>query len=391
MDAESRSKDGLLARAAGFGLGRVQAGVLAALAVAVAVGPILLLADRGAGVEVRLERDYSLFARLLVALPLLILAAPQIQGVIDKALAHSLSLPILSDEQHMACARWIATLHLLRKSRAIELLILLAAALTSILNPVLPARLIGLEGWGFASDGALKPAGLWYTIVAMTLLRFAILMWCWRIALWTMFLASFAVLRLKPNPAHADGAAGLAYLGFVQQRLAVVLFVGSALLAGIVANRIAHLGESLPEQFPTLVAFALLGPAVLLTPLLLITPTLLRAKRDGIFDYGRIAQDMADAFERNWVRRARPEDAELLESPSPSAMADFAAVHGTVQSMGILPIGKWAIASMILAAVAPLSLLVLLQMPLESILRSALSEVPPFDLVVAAQDEVKAR
>ena len=122
-------------------------------------------------------------------------------------------------------------------------------------------------------------------------------------------------------------------------------------------------------------------------PLLLITPTLLRAKRDAIFEYGRIGQNMADAFHRKWQSPERLGDAGLLESPHPSAMADFGAVHGTVQSMGILPIGKWAVASMLLAAATPLMLLALFQAPLDYYLRSALSELPPLDMLMVSPDQ----
>lgn len=383
MNKQTDRSDGLLARAVGFGVGRTRAGLLAVAAAALAFAPLVLLTDRGNHVQVSLFRDYAAMARLLVALPLLILCAPHVHGLIEKALEHTLASPILSADQRKTCDRWVSTLNSFRTSRAAGPMILLIAVSVSVLHPVVPGVLIGLEGWGYSRDGTLKPAGLWHGFVGMTLLRLALLTWLWRIALWIMFLGGLAFVHLKPNPAHPDGSAGLGYLGFVQQRLTVLLFIGGALLAGIVANRIAHLGEALQEHFVVLASFVALGPALLLLPLLLITPTLLRAKRDGIFAYGRIGQDMADAFHRNWVRGQKAGNDDVLESPNPSAVADFGAVHGTVQSMSILPIGKWAVASMALSAAAPLTVLILFQTPLELMLRSALLELPPFDMMVS--------
>ncbi|WP_199554431.1 hypothetical protein [Sandaracinobacteroides hominis] len=380
MKPEVKPADSPIARLFGFGLTRMQATGMGLLFAFFCFVPIALLADKSADVAVPFTRDYAMLARVLVALPLVVAFSPHLQGLIDEALDHAPKSNIVTGADTTTYERWVHLVRQLRASRIAELLFVAMAFASGFTNQQIPGVLAGLHGWGYSAAGELNLAGQWYVHVVLPLFRLMVLIWIWRLLMWTLFLGSLSFLKLNLNPAHPDGAADLGYLGFVQQRLSIALAIGSLMLAGSAANRIAYLGEHLGDHLFPLLGFILLYPALLLAPLILTCPLLLRTKRNGVFEYSLIGDGMAAQFRRDWIDN--PGDAgDRLASPNPSAMADFTMMHSVVQEMSILPIRSWAVISMFVAAAGPLLLLVLLEVPLDALLRSALSELPPLDLV----------
>ncbi|MCG2841600.1 hypothetical protein L6Q21_11470 [Sandaracinobacter sp. RS1-74] len=342
--------------------------------------PLFALADWSAGLDVPLQRDYAALSRILVAMPLLLATLPLFDSMIDRALDHPERAGLLSGANLARQRRWAARLRRLRCNRVVIAGMILVAFAGALLQPWLPGPLRGLEGWGYSASGKLNLAGGWYCFLFLPIFRLLMLLWLWRLLLWLVLLGSLGFLRPRLNPAHPDGAGGLGYLGFVQQRLSPLLVAGGFMMAGSAANRIAHLGETVGDLILPLVGYVVIYPLLLLLPLFLTTPLLLRSKRNGLFDYALIGHSLSRAFEESWVSNPMP-PAEQLQSPNPSALADFGAVHATVTDMRFLPIRPWGIAAMVLSAGAPLLLLVFLQVPLEQLLRIALAELPPLDLI----------
>lgn len=376
---------GPLARLVGFGNSPRRAWGILFLLVLVASAPLFALADR-ASVQVPLSRDFAVLARLFIALPLLVLGGTLFDRLVNDALGQVARNGLLSGEALAVHDRWADRLRRLRASVLAEAVFALTAVLFAFGQPALPGPLLGLSGWGYDAAGQLNSAGLWYNFVVLPFFRFLVVLWMWRLLLWTLYMARLAFLPLKLEPAHADGAAGLGYLGFVQQRLALLLIVGSFMLAGSAANRMAYRNETLSDLFHPLVTYVTCYPLLLILPLLLLAPKLMEVKRRAVLDYGTVGHRMARDFERDWV--VAPLGVEKpLESPNPSAMADFGAVHATVESMRMIPIRTFGFGVMLVSAIAPLLLLVLLMVPLESLLRSAISEVPPFDFLESARQQ----
>ena len=384
MPIAKRSK-GFVTALAGFGLSWRQNAALVATTLAIILLPILILADRGPDVTVPLHLDFAAIARLLAALPLLMLAAPWFEQLMEEALEHAPRAQLVPAAAVGRYQGWVSRLRDLRTHPVAEIVIVALAIGSTILHPPLPGPLAGLKGWGFAVSGELNAAGFWYCHVAMALLRTVLLLWAWRLLLWTIFLGSLPFLHLDLNPAHPDGTAGIGYVGFVQQRLAVVLAANGFILSGIIANRVWWRGEEIERHFHALASYVILYPLILLLPLVLTVPLLLRTKQRGIFAFGGIGQQLARAFHDRWIAGAPVE--EPLESPNPSAVADFGAVYGSVQNMRIFPMGGWNILAIFVSAMAPLTLLIFLYVPPESLLRSALAELPPIDLVYAVTED----
>lgn len=190
-------------------------------------------------------------------------------------------------------------------------------------------------------------------------------------------------MKLDLRPAHPDCAGGLGFLGFVQQRMSVVIAAGGMMLAGSAANHILYLGKTFADLRNLLIGFVIVYPLMLILPLCLFAPMLLREKRRGVLLYGSLGHAMAKEFDTTWLPpHSQAKRGDLLESPHPSALADFAAVHDTVQSVKCVPLTKANVLWMIVAAVAPLSMLVFTVVPVEYLVRAILLEMPPADLLL---------
>jgi hypothetical protein len=111
----------------------------------------------------------------------------------------------------------------------------------------------------------------------------------------------------------------------------------------------------------------------------------MRVKRRAVFAYASIGQSMAADYRGRWAERQdAPEGEDKLSSPSHSAMADFGAVYVTVAAMRVIPLSGWQFATMVISACAPFFLLIFLLVPFDVLVRSALAEIPPLDLIAAA-------
>lgn len=374
---------GPLARSLGFGHSRRQATRLALALTVAAVAPLAAMADWGR-VDVPLLRDYALLARVLLVLPLLVLGGSLFDRLVNDALQQAVRTGLVSADDRPAHDNSVLRLRRLRASRVAGGLFALAAVGASFVHSPVPGALLGLSGWGYSASGELNGAGTWYAYVLLPLFRFLVMLWLWRLLLWTLYVGRLAFLKLALNPAHPDRAGGLGYLGFVQQRLSLLLMAGGFMLAGSAANRITYLDASVATLFNPLIVYGVGYPLLLIAPLLLALPMLMDAKRVAILQYGALGQDMARDFRATWIE-SRGEAGKLIDSPHASALCDYTSVHETVVNMSVLPIRMFGFGLMVASAVAPLLLLVFLQVPLDALLKSALAEVPPFDLMGMAK------
>ena len=82
-------------------------------------------------------------------------------------------------------------------------------------------------------------AGLWYWLVCLSLFRFLMFRWLWRVALWWCFLWRVARLDLHLVATHPDGAGGLGYLEVAQTYFAPLVLAVSAVMSAAFAEEIS--------------------------------------------------------------------------------------------------------------------------------------------------------
>ncbi|MDI9239162.1 hypothetical protein QLQ15_09590 [Lysobacter sp. LF1] len=326
----------------------------------------------GGGVQIPLVRDYTVWARFVLAMPLLVLAVPVADERLWRAMHHLHGLVTPDDR-----ARFEQVLERVRRWRdsVVPELILFVLAIGGSLTLAPLDVFKAVTDWRDGGGQALSPAGLWLHWVGMPVFRFLFLVWTWRFVLWVCLLWRFSRLRLTLYASHPDGHGGLGFLGFAQAAFIVMPTVGSLLLCGSLAMEITYLHVTLHSLRYVLLGYVVLSLLVMIAPLALFVPGLSALKRASMMTYGVVGTDCAEQFDKNWISRERGEARPILQAGDSSALADYTAVYTTVSTMVVLPIQRYVLISFIVASVAPLLPLALLVMPVDEILDKLLSSM----------------
>lgn len=345
------------------GLGVIRPGVptaplVAVLLVAVAFVPLaffamgerMLLPGQG---SIALLGDYAVLARLLVAIPILVFAAAPSDDVLRGAMRYVGRSGLVPEIEH---ARFEAIVHrarALRDSSVPEVLCALIAIGSAFWTNAHFSHVEGLSHWALDADGTLSKAGTWFAWVAAPVFRFVGLIWIWRFLLWAYVLWRLSRLHLSLHAAHPDGAGGLGFLSPTQARFAVMSFTGGCLVSGDVLVRMVYANGQLQQVQWELIGYIVGSTLLIFAPLLCMLPRMASIRRRGLLDLGALGQRAATAFDERWRPTSKDGGESLLESPNPSAIADFTAMYGTARSMSVVPVNRMTLLAAAFLAALP--------------------------------------
>ena len=300
--------------------------------------------------------------RLLVTIPLFFVCegrldphlARFVRVIVRSQVVPAAALPRLESEI-VFISRW-------RDSWAPEAICLLAAALITAFLPRMyltgeTVRATG--GVGFTAD--------WYWIVCMTVFRFVILRWLWRLCLWWHFLWHVSRLDLHLVPTHPDRTGGLGYVAVVHRQFALLILASSAYQAATFADRISLGGMTLRDFYPQIITILLLYAALFLGPLLMFYPMLAACRSKGQADYGEFASRYVNEFDTKWVHAASPPEEPLLGTPDMQSLADLINSVTAARTMRLLPMSFDLIQWLAMATLLPMLPLILLIYPFASL------------------------
>jgi hypothetical protein len=147
-----------------------------------------------------------------------------------------------------------------------------------------------------------------------------------------------------------------------------LLMAHGVLMAGLIGNRIYHLGAKLPDFMLEILVLAILLICVVLAPLLVFAPQLARAKRAGKREYGTLAERYVRGFDVKWLRGGAPADERLLGNADIQSLADLNNSFEIVRTIRIVPFTKETILRLVAATLAPVAPLILSMMSLDELL-----------------------
>jgi hypothetical protein len=339
--------------------------------------PLLLLSAidgqlLGGGAAVPFLRDVEVHTKLLLVVPLLVaaeLVVHQRMRSLGKVFRERQLLPQGAEDQFDAA---IASAYRLRNSVAAEVLLMAFVYIVGIMFVWRHYMALDTSTWyatAAAEGSRLTPAGMWYGFVSLPLFQFLLLRWYFRLFIWTRLMWQVSRIDLQLVPTHPDRAGGLAFVSTMVHAFIPLLMAHGALFAGNLANRIFHLGATLPQYRLEILLLVLVLLLLILGPLAVFAPQLARTKRTGLREYGTLAQRYVREFDAKWLRGGAPAGEPLVGSADVQSLADLGNSYEIVRSMRVVPVTRDAILQLTVATLAPIAPLLLTIMPLEDLLK----------------------
>jgi hypothetical protein len=321
--------------------------------------------------------DASAHVRLLLALPLMVLAEiafdarvrPALATFVQRGLVPTFEMPRFRAAIEHAQRRgdsWLA--------EGVMLLIVYGIAAWHIRSGHLRVDdpVLEITSWQAlpASDGGGRSlAGLWFTFVSLPLFQFLILRWYYRILVWGTLMWRVSRLSLQLLPAHPDRAAGLGFLAQTVYAYVPLALGHGTIVSAAIVNRIFYGGASLTDFRVEMFSMVVLVFVLVLAPLLVFAPVLIALNLRATAQYGALADGVVRAFETRWIRGETRKPGELLELGEVSTMTDLDTTVAIVREMHYVPVTTESMIWIAVAVLAPLSPLVLTMMPVDELLR----------------------
>ncbi len=344
--------------------------------------PLLLLSiveGRAWGDRITLPflKDIELHLRLLIALPLLVVAELIVHRRMRTVVGQFLERGLIPDAARAQFDAAIAAALRLRNSVVAEILLIGLVYFVGVGFIWRTQVALDVPSWyGGSVDGRWQPslAGWWLGLVSLPLLQFLLLRWYFRLAIWARFLWQVSRIELIFQPLHPDRCGGLGFLGSLSHAFAPVLVAQGVLLTGMIASQIFYTGASLVEFKVEIIGLVAMMVFSILGPLLVFGPKLAAAKRAGMRTYGVLAQRYAREFDRKWLRGATP-DEPLVGSADIQSLADLGNSFEVVKGMRPVPFTMQNVLQLAVPTLIPLVPLTLTMISLEQLLERLLKVV----------------
>ena len=355
-------------------------GIVAFWAVGLAWLPLLILClldgtVLDGSVAVPFLQDLEVHVRLLVALPLLIVAEFVTMTRVRLIPQMFLERDLIPDDAKVRFASAMNSSTRIHDSMTAELFLIafVYTVGTYLWRQYVAADANSWYGTPGVDGLTLSYAGAWYAWVSLPIFQFILCRWYFRLFIWARYLWQISGIDLKLVPTHPDRLGGLGFLPNTTLVLAAFAFAHGVLLAGYLATRILVLGTPFLEFKVEIALMVGIMLCVVLGPLLTFMPQLYAARRRGLRDYGRLSMRYVADFDAKWLRSTDVDHGSLMGSADIQSLADLANSYNVVKAMRTTPITSDAIIRVTAATLAPIVPLLLTMMPFEQLARKLLA------------------
>jgi hypothetical protein len=314
--------------------------------------------------------DFAVYARSLFAAPLFILAEADCIPRLGRVARHFLDAGLIPEQDRGRFDDAIASTRRLLDSRLAELIVaILAYGLVAFLLINVPPDELPSWYWLKSDYQVFSLAGWWNALVSVPLFILLFFGWLWRALLWARFLWLMTRLGLRLIPSHPDHAGGLLFVGDSLRAFWLVSLALGAIVAGQVANRIAHYGGSLATFKHITIGLVIFVLILFVGPLTLFIGKLREAKRRGDFVYGALGSEVGRQFEHDYFNRQRGVDEEAPNAQDFSWHSNIYGIVANVYGMKDLPFSWRNLGLLAAVTLAPFVPVALMVMPLTQIIK----------------------
>ena len=315
---------------------------------------------------------FGINARLLLSVPLFIIAEGMMHGTLTGLLPRLVSSGIVPPSQFDALRSVLTGVARLRDS--VMPWIAIGAVLISFFLVSVPHELPHELSWGGSLlDGASLGFGAWwYLYVGRTIFMTLLLAWLWRLALLFVLFKRIAGLELSLVPTHPDRCAGLGFMAKIPVMFVPVVLGISSVIASGWAHQVVYHDVAIASLRVEIIAFVVILPLLFIAPFISFLGLMLKTKKQGLLDYGDLIAHHGRLVRERWIDGKQIEDAPILDAPELGPIADTAVPYELIAKMRPFPLTMGSVIPLVGAAVVPMIVLVALELPLKTVLQSIL-------------------
>ena len=290
--------------------------------------------------------------------------------------SHVLEAGLLDENGLQQLANVIAELRRMRDSVIPELIVIvLAYAHTAY---IWNSRVVTAPSWAVYHTGSavhVTPAGLYFGLVSQMAYQVLIGLGLWKWLLWAFFLFRLSRMKLKLVATHPDGHGGLGFLGLSPLGFSPIALAGATVIGSTWRYQILNTGAHLRDFRLSGLVLLMVVILIALGPLAFFIRDLAKLRRQGILQYGILAQIHSSDFHEKWIVNRKGHEEEFLTAPESSALADFGVSYENIEKMLPFPLDKGALLGLALAVALPMLPAVLAEIPLKEVLKDLLEAV----------------
>jgi hypothetical protein len=321
---------------------------------------------------VSLLRDYRVYSRMLIAVPILLLGQVVMESRFRLLVGHFLDAGLVSGSEVDRMQTAIKVVLRLRDSVLPELAIFL---LLIIHTATAERTLVDATPWLADGTGTaihLTVAGWYAVVVSTTIYQFLLGLGLWKWFLWAIFAFKLSQLKLNLVPTHPDEHGGLGFLSLTPLAFAPIVFAATSVIGSTWRHEIlAGRANLMTFKFPAII-LACLVALIALGPLAFFVPRLASLRRRGILEYGILGQLHSIDFHEKWILSRAGHEAEFLTAAESSTLADFGRAYEKLKDLKPLPLDRDALIVLGLSLVIPMLPVILAVMPLAVVLKTLL-------------------
>jgi hypothetical protein len=342
--------------------------------------PLLILSiaqgNAWSGVSVPFIKDIGVQIRFLAVMPMLIGAELIVHRRMRILVSHFLDRKLIPEADMARFKAAIESALKLRNSVVSEVLMLVFVYAFGIL--VIWKSYVGLniDTW-YAGivDGHrdLNLAGYWLVLVSLPLFQFLIVRWYFRLFIWMRFLWQVSRIKLNLIPTHPDRLGGLGFLTNIIYAFSLLAMAHGALLAALIANRVFFTGARFIDFKYDIVLLLIYLFIILILPLVVFSAQLAACKREGLREYGELAQRYVRAYDQKWLRGGASKQEQFIGSGDIQSLADLGNGFEVIANMRFLPVSKQTLMQLAGWTLLPILPVLLTTIPLDDLLKRLFS------------------
>jgi hypothetical protein len=315
---------------------------------------------------------FGINARLLLAVPLFIIAEGMMHGTLTALLPRLGSSGIVPPAQLDSLRSVLGGIARLRDS--VLPWIAIFAVLASFFLISRPSEVPHELSWAKGqADGAGMGFGVWwYLYVGRTIFLTLLLAWLWRLALLFLLFKRIARLELSLVPTRPDRCAGLGFMARIPVMFVPVVLGISSVFASGWAHQVVYHEVAIASLRVEIIAVVVVVPLIFLSPFVSFLGLMLRTKKQGLLDYGDLIGRHGRLVRERWIDGQQVADDPILNAPELGPIADTAAPYELISKIRPLPLTIGSVTPLIGAAILPMVILAALDLPLKTVLTTVL-------------------